>query len=351
MFTPPAGATIEPGAVLDGPAAGILDVGGAALAADGSGGVVYRKLVDGQPHVFVARFARGRWQAPVRADAGQLGPATAPVLAAGRGGRLIAAWVQPWTSVAARPGAAATLRRRLVAAVLQPGASGFGEPQPIDDVGDGAVADPSLAIAPSGAALVVYRVVTDPLTPGLVTTTRTPMRTGDALVDVRIARFNGVAWSSLGAVNRAPRQVTMRRPTAANTPALAVGAGDAAAVAWQEPDADGVARIWARRVFSSGFGAASQLSPSSLGAERVTADADAPALAVAGNAQAVAAFRVGGAGGGIFANQLAAGDTGASSDAGAGGSGAGAGGSGAGAGGGAGSGSGAGAVVGWRPAA
>ena len=111
-------------------------------------------------------------------------------------------------------------------------------------------------MAPDGTAYVVYRVVTNPLTPGITQPPGTiaPMHPGDELVDVRVAQFNGLFWNSLGAVNRAPGQVTMRKPTAANAPVITVDRGGDAMVAWQEPDIDGVARIWARRLYGTSQG-------------------------------------------------------------------------------------------------
>src|SRR5271169_846055 len=56
---PGAGAALEPASLIDGPSPTILDVDGGALAPDGTGGILYRKLVGGQPHLFVARFIDG----------------------------------------------------------------------------------------------------------------------------------------------------------------------------------------------------------------------------------------------------------------------------------------------------
>ena len=48
------------------------DFGGVAMAPDGSGGIVYRKRVDGHLHVFAAQFdSSGGWRAPQRVDNGQ----------------------------------------------------------------------------------------------------------------------------------------------------------------------------------------------------------------------------------------------------------------------------------------
>src|SRR5262249_27405237 len=59
----------EPPATVDGPSSDVRAVGGAALAADGAGGIAYIKLDQGVPHVFVVRRLHGAWSAPIRADA------------------------------------------------------------------------------------------------------------------------------------------------------------------------------------------------------------------------------------------------------------------------------------------
>jgi hypothetical protein len=288
----PASATISSPVVLDGPGAGILDVDGSAMAADGSGGVIYRKLVEGQPHLFVSRFLNGTWQAPVQADVGQLGPATFPTIAAGDGGELLVTWVQPWTYISS------TLHYELMSAVLQPGAQSFGQVERIDDVGDASAVYPSLAMASNGVAYVAYRVVVNPLTPGgAAPLIIQPMRPGDELIDVRVARFNGAGWSSVGSVNRLPGQVTMRKPLASNAPVVAVNALGQAIVVWQEPEIEGVARIWARRLFGTARGNVLAVSPASIGGKPVTVDADAPALAFNEYGAAEVAFRLAGGAG------------------------------------------------------
>jgi hypothetical protein len=262
-------AAIVPAAVLDGPSASVLDVDGAALASDGTGGVVFRELVRGEPHVLVARFLNGVWQAPQQADVGQLGPATSPRVAAGDGGELLVAWVQPWQWISG------TLHYALMSAVLQPGAQSFGQIERIADVGATATAYPSLAMAPNGAAYVVY------LDAG----------------DVRVARFNGLSWSSVGVINGLPGQVALRTPTASNAPVIAVNDRGQALVVWQEPTIEGPARIWARRIFGATKGDVLAVSPSSIDGRPVTVDADAPAIALNEYGQAEIAFRLeGGAG-------------------------------------------------------
>lgn len=286
----PAAAVIQPARALDGPAATILDVGGAALASDGTGGIVYRKLVDGLPHVFVVRYARGAWSAPIRVDAGERFAATFPAIAAGDDGRLLVVWATPWAVRRDR-----RTRFALKSAVLDPGGRGFGRAIEIDpvDVGDGSAAYPSLAMSPGGTAYVVYRVVTNTLDVDSANVGINPMRPGDELVEVRVARFNGLTWSSVGEVNRLDQQVTMRRPTADNAPSIGINRqGSAAVVVWQEPSSDGVARIWSRRIFGTTPGNVLAVSPTTLDGASVDVDADAPALAVSALSEAIVAFRL-----------------------------------------------------------
>lgn len=286
----PAGAAIVPPTVLDGPSSSGLDVDGAALAPDGSGGIVYRKLEDGEAHVFVVRFLDGSWSAPIQVDVGQVGPATQPTIAAADGGQLLVTWVQPWTWMATTAGATPTLHYELMSAVLQPGASSFGQIERVDDVGDGTAAFPSLAMAPNGSAYVAYRVVTN-------AQPAQPLRPGDEQVEARVARWGGLSWSSLGTINRLPGQVTARRPTATNGPVVGVNSAGQALVVWQEADAEGVARIWARRLFGTVKGTVMEVSPTTIDGKPVTADADAPALALNEFGGAEVAFRLAGGSG------------------------------------------------------
>lgn len=296
-FSAPAGAAsaLAP-SVLDGPSADILEVNGAALAPDGTGGVVYRKLAGGVPHVFVSRYLHGQWGRPIQVDSGQTGPASDPVIAAAEGGELLVVWVQPWTWISSSPGAAATLHYELMSAVLQAGAQSFSQIERIDDVGDGTAAYPALAMAPDGDAYVAYRVLTNPLTPDSGEPIQ-PMRPGDELVEVRVARFNGLSWSSLGEVNGLPGQVTMRKPSVSNAPAVGVDDAGNGLIVWQEPDIEGTARIWARRLSGTTKGNILQVSPSTIDGLPVTVDADAPALAFSEYGQAIVAFRLAGGSG------------------------------------------------------
>src|SRR5271167_1097895 len=55
----PAAALIRPAVTIDGPSSDILSLGGVAMAPDGTGGLVYLRQDQGEPHVFVSRFING----------------------------------------------------------------------------------------------------------------------------------------------------------------------------------------------------------------------------------------------------------------------------------------------------
>lgn len=286
-------AALAPASLIEGPSPTILDVDGAAMAPDGSGGILYRKLVEGEPHLFVARFLNGAWQAPVQADAGQPFAATFAIIAAGEGGRLLVVWAEPWAVF----GKERETHYELMSSELAPGAQGFGPALQIDpkDIGDGTAAYPSLAMAPNGVAYVVYRVVTNSLvhSPGIV-----PLRAGDELVSVRVARYNGpgLSWTSLGSINVHP-ELTMRHPSANNAPVIGVGLTGNAVVAWQEPNSAGVAQIFARRIFGARLGNPLQVSAESTKGQPISAEADAPAIAVNKFGEARIAYRLAGGAG------------------------------------------------------
>jgi hypothetical protein len=277
--------------VLDGPSATILDVDGAAMAPDGGGGVLYRKLVAGQPHLFVARFQNGGWLPAVQVDAGQPFAASFPAIAAGEGGRLLVVWAEPWTTIGG------VTHYELMSAELGPGSSRFGPAIQVDpkDIGDGTAAYPSLAMAPDGQAYVAYRAVTN----SLVGSTIVPLRPGDELIDVRVARYNGqgLDWTSLGNINDHP-QLTMRHPSQSNAPAIGIDSAGNAVVAWQEPDASGVARILARRIFGNRVGTAVlDVSATSANGQPIDAEADAPGIAVGTLGEAKIVYRLAGGAG------------------------------------------------------
>jgi len=279
----PARATIATAQTVDG-GPGVVDFGGVAMAPDGTGGIVYRKLVDGVPHVFAARFTRAqRWSDPIRVDGGAPHAAATPRVAAASGGQLLVVWTQAYASLAD-----GTIRNRLMSARLGVGASSFGPALVLDaDVREGVAVDPSIAITPTGRAFAAYRVVTGDQT----NASYVPLRPGDVLADVRVAYLDGRTWTSLGAVNR-NRAATMRKPSDANAPRIAATPTGNAVVAWQEPDVtSGVARIYARRVFGGRLGNLLAVSPETEGDRTVGEDADGIDVAVSRLGSSVVAFR------------------------------------------------------------
>jgi hypothetical protein len=301
-------AALGPASTIDGPSSTILDVDGAAMAPDGSGGILYRKIVGDQPRLFVARFLDGSWQAPIEVDANEKElpfGASQPAIAAGDEGRLLVVWIEPWAVVDE------ITQYQLMSAELSPGASHFSEAEQVDpkSVGDGSAAFPAVAMAPNGNAYVVYRVVTDSFSNGVSSVV--PLRPGDELVDVRVAHYNGqgLPWSALGAINQFP-QLTMRRPSATNAPVIGVSNLGSAVVAWQEPDGTGYARIWARRIFGNTLGNVLPVSPTTANGQPIDVDADAPALSVTPFGEAKVAYRLAGGAGSpygqarIFVNTL-----------------------------------------------
>src|SRR5580700_2121510 len=181
---PAAGALISPVTPIDGPSSEIVELGGVAMAADGSGGIVYRKRVEGRPHIYAALYSGGHWGAPQRVDTGQQFESSFPAIAAGEGGRLVVVWVNHYSSTT----------DGLFSAALEPGSTGFQPPVPVDlDLGQAIGTYPSVAMNLAGNALVAYRVVTavsGPSTPEI------PPGYVDA--EIRMARFDGEYWSSFG---------------------------------------------------------------------------------------------------------------------------------------------------------
>ncbi|HTA13431.1 MAG TPA: hypothetical protein VK781_01070, partial [Solirubrobacteraceae bacterium] len=247
--------SIQPAVTIDGPSEDIVGFGGVAMAEDGTGGVVYLKRENGVAHVFVSRFLDGHWLPPIQADAGQPYIASWPRIAAADGGELVVVWATPFATEGGRP------REQLLGATLDAGATSFGPSMIVDqDIGFGNGTSPDLAMSSTGQADVVYRVVHEET--GRISSIPL-LRPGDVIEDVRVAHFNGETWSSLGTINRDPG-VSMRPPVATNAPQIAVGPTGNGVVVWQEPDIDGVARIWARRVFGHTLGYVMPVSAASL---------------------------------------------------------------------------------------
>jgi hypothetical protein len=274
-------AVILPAVTIDGPSEEIVGFGGAAMAEDGTGGVVYLKRVGGVPHLFVSRLARGSWLPPIQVDTGEPFAAASPRIGAANGGELVVVWSTPYATspTTGRP------VYELLGAVLGPGGESFGQAAIVDkDIEEAIGTSPALAVSSTGQADVVYRVVSRG-TQGI-----SPLRAGDVKESVRVAHFNGLRWLGLGAVNRNPA-IGMRPPSAANEPAIAIGPTGNGVVAWQEPDIEGVARIWARRIFGTSLDYVMPATLTSYSGAAVTDDADAPAVAFSRLGQGELAYR------------------------------------------------------------
>jgi hypothetical protein len=274
----PAYAVITPAVTIDGPSDDIVGFGGVAMAEDGTGGLVYLKRDEGVTHVYVARFIGGHWLAPQRVDTEEKFAASSPQIGAADNGELVVVWATPFATEKGQP------VQELLSATLAPGSSTFGQAIIVDpNVGEGLGLSPDLAMSSTGFADVVYRVVS--------TSSAIPLlRQGDVAESVRVAHFNGERWSRLGEVNRDPG-VSMRPPTAANAPQIAIGPTGNGVVVWQEPEITGVARIWARRLFGSTLDYVMPVSAASLSSSPINEDADAPSVAVSRLGQADVAYR------------------------------------------------------------
>ncbi|MGC2375290.1 MAG: hypothetical protein WA484_15585 [Solirubrobacteraceae bacterium] len=276
----PAAAVIRPAVTIDGPSEDIVGFGGVAMAEDGTGGVVYLKRVEGVAHVFVARYAGGHWLAPTRVDTEQPYAASWPRIGAADGGELVVVWATPFATEEDRP------VEELLGSTLGPGSPVFGQAMIVDpDIRTATGTSPDLAMSSTGQADVVYRVVDE--RPGQSTPL---LRPGDVVESVRLSHFNGETWSPLGAINR-NSGVSMRPPTPANAPQIAIGQTGNGVVVWQEPDIDGVARIWARRLFGRNLDYVLPVSAPSLSGTPIGDDADAPSVAISRLGQAEVAYR------------------------------------------------------------
>jgi hypothetical protein len=270
-----ASALVSPAQPIDGPSPEIVDLGGVAMAPDGSGGLVYRKRVDGRSHIFVSRLVDGAWAPAQRVDVGQRFDSSWPVIGAGDGGRLVVTWVQEFGSNS----------DRLYYATLDPGASRFQGPLVLDgNVGEATSTFPSLAMNGSGQAYLAYRAPTG-------TGTNPGFPPGYVDFDVRVARFDGAFWSVLGALADRNPAAPVRPSTAANAPRAGIDVSGSGIVAFQEPDDELTDRIWARRIFGQTLGIPLLVSPQTWGGKPLRGGADAFSLDEAGFGQSAIAFR------------------------------------------------------------
>ncbi len=173
----------------------------------------------------------------------------------------------------------------LLGAELGSGAEGFGQAIIVDrNIEEATGTSPDLAVSSTGQADVVYRVVkTSKVGVSL-------LRAGDVPEQVRVAHFDGRRWSNLGAINRDP-SVGMRPPTQLNAPQIAIGPTGNGVVVWQEPNIEGIARIWARRLFGATLDYVMPVSAETYNGAPIPDDADAPSVAVTWLGQADVAYR------------------------------------------------------------
>lgn len=277
VFASVANAEISPVAAIDGPSSEIVDFGGAAMASDGSGGIVYRKRVEGRVHIFVAQYVNGAWGKPQRVDVGEQFDSSFPAIAAGEGGRLVVVWANHYSSTT----------DGLFSATTDPGSTGFQPPVPVDlNIGQATGTYPSIAMNLAGQALVSYRVITavsGPSTPNIPP--------GYVLDEIRMARFDGQYWSSLGQpLNRDVNQ-PVAQPTAINSPQVAIDLTGQGLLAWQEPDDSFVNRIYARRIFGMVPGNLLDVSPSTYNGHALNDAADELSVDVGGFGQGAVAWR------------------------------------------------------------
>jgi hypothetical protein len=282
VFAAPSGAVILPAVTLDGPSEEIVGFGGVAMAEDGTGGAVYLKRVEGVAHLFVARYVEGHWLTPVRVDTAEPFAAAWPTIGAADGGELVVVWATPFAAENGHP------VDDLLSSTLAPGATTFGPARIVDpNIHSGSGTSPDLAMSSTGQADVVYRVVDgEEGVPSSI-----PLLRGDDVVEeVRVAHFEGETWARLGAINRNPA-ASMRPPLTTNAPQIAIGPTGNGVVVWQEPDAEGVARIWARRLFGRTLDYVMPVSATSIGSTPISSDADAPSVSLTRTGQAEVADR------------------------------------------------------------
>lgn len=95
LWLAPASARADwfPSEPIDGPSADIVALGGADLARDGRGALVYLKREGGVAHVFLSRLVDGVWRAPERVDGGVELPATEAAVAVADERRVAIAWI------------------------------------------------------------------------------------------------------------------------------------------------------------------------------------------------------------------------------------------------------------------
>jgi hypothetical protein len=274
VAAPSAHARINPAVTIDGPDPAIVELGGVAMAEDGTGGVAYRRSEDGRTHVYAARFDGRQWHSPQRVDVGQQFNSAWPRIGAANGGRLVVVWTQDGGEGL----------DSLWSAAVPRGGTRFQPPTLVDfTVGEDQATHPSVAMTSGGAGLLVYRAIT--------AFSGRDLPAGYVRGEIRMARFDGSRWQRIGTPANRNRAAPLPSPTPGNAPRVAVDAGGNGIVAWQEPDDEFIDRVWARRIFGSRLGIPLLASSLQEGGQSPRVGADQLALAEDELGRGVVLFR------------------------------------------------------------
>jgi hypothetical protein len=209
LMTWPGAAVAQPSQappiVIDGPSAAITGLSGLSIARDGTGGLVYTKLVSGIQHVFVSALVGGQFESPVEVDAGLAGASSQPVIAAGNGGVLLIGFING--------GQLYVVDRASTTAA-------FGAP---DALAAGA-SNPSLEMTNLGKAYLAFTVA------------------DGSGRDIRAAYYDAGTWAlETGALNVTPADDA---GTGAGAPAVAAAGDGVAIVAWGEAGHIFTRKVW-----------------------------------------------------------------------------------------------------------
>ncbi|UUY03521.1 hypothetical protein LRS13_23095 [Svornostia abyssi] len=270
VAAPAASAEVRPAETVDGPSADVLELGGVAMADDGTGGLVYRRRIDGRAHIFASVFTGTSWERPQRVDGGQEFESSWPRIAAASGGRLLVTWasqIGTTTTGAARNG--------LFAAIKAPRSARFGAPTTIEtDLGEATALYPALAMAANGGPSYVSYV-----------------RQG-ARVEYRLAVFRGGPRWSRTVVRRRNEDRALRAINATTAPKLVSDAVGNGMIAYIDVDESGVERVFARRLFNGELGLVPlQASPTEVDGRPVLGPSDEFAAGIGGFGEAIVAVR------------------------------------------------------------
>jgi len=203
-----------PAEAVDGPSADIVSVDDLDVSRDGTGVLVWRRLVDGVPHVFISRLAGGVWRPAERVDAPIAEGADAAAAGVADGGRLAVAWVSGSRVYGVSAAAGQSLQPLVGPTLLQQSADGA------------AASGLDVAMGINGTAYAVWRA------------------SGGGGADVLAARVKGDAWTLLPA----PLDIAPGNPAGVDSgrPRVAVDAAGVGLAVWGE-----LGGVFARRLLGT----------------------------------------------------------------------------------------------------